>query len=250
MLLASSTVFSQGLIGPKVGLNINSINYVKYQSQAADVFYNPNFVIESQSQVADLSSSKTLNPSVGIVLNVQIGEYFAIRPELLWVQRGGYREDLTYSGFFGTPIVTGHETAKITMNYVEIPLNLVGRYPVGPGKIELFAGFAAGHNLGGTYKTPSKNQKILTGYEPSPTTSWIYTDEQDRFYFNSFNMSLNFGLGYNLKGLIFQAGYNMGLSNMTARPADKKYNTLRNNNVLRSSAITFGVAYLFGGKED
>ena len=99
LLAASAASFAQGLIGPKIGLNFSNIKNTKTPTgNTADDY------------------SYVVTPSAGIVFNAQIGEHFAIRPEVLWVQRGANLKDSATS-----------QNTKIVTNYVEVPFNLVGR---------------------------------------------------------------------------------------------------------------------------
>jgi hypothetical protein len=229
IMAASTASFAQGIVGPKVGLNINN-----FQNTNTNV--DP---VTGEKEEAD-GFSTSVTPTLGVVFNAQIGEYFALRPEILWVQRGSK---------LMIDINNTSEKIKIVTNYVEIPFNLVGRIPAGPGKVEIFAGPAVGYNLGGKYKSSTpliEAGKVKGADEPASG------GEKNTLYMNYLNVSLNFGVGYNWNGLVFQAGYNLGLSNLTAHPEvrdDQKLVDERNNDVLKASAVTFGVAYLFGNKD-
>jgi len=211
---ASTTSFAQGIIGPKVGLSISNFRDTKSTGGTTD--YNA-----------------VIAPQVGVMFNARLGDVISLRPEILYVQRGA-----KVSGFGGT--------STILLSYAELPFNVVGAIPVGPGKIEIFAGPSVGYLFGGKVKTPFGDFKVKG--EDEPTNGGA----PDEAYFNYLNVSMNMGVGYNWKGLIFQVGYNLGFSNLAphAEDRDSPAEEARKDNVTKASAVTFGVAYLFGGKED
>lgn len=176
-----------------------------------------------------------LTPQVGVVLNAQITENFAIRPELLYLQRGA-KSDLG-----------GGATLTTKSSYVELPINLVGGFQAGPGKLEVFLGPSFGLALGGHYKVEgggySNTGSIKPKKQPESSTG---TD----IYMNPLNISLNFGLDYKFdNGLLIQAGYNLGFSNTSPHFANSNQESDRSKDVTKASSINFGVAYLFGGKK-
>lgn len=216
LLAASSAAFAQGIIGPKVGLNLSTFKDTKVPSGATATDYKT-----------------IITPELGIVFNARLGDIISLRPEIMYVQRG---TKVTYTG--------GSATTRL--NYAEIPFNIVGCIPAGPGKVEISAGPAAGYMFGGKRKVDGYDDIKIKG-EDQPTTP-----EANTSYSNYLNVSLNFGVGYNWKGLIFQVGYNLGLSNLNPHYEDRnsKAEENRSDNVTKASAVTFGLTYLFGGKEE
>ncbi|MDB5274677.1 MAG: hypothetical protein JWO58_3044 [Chitinophagaceae bacterium] len=211
----STASFSQGIIGPKIGMSLSHARDTKVPSGGTASTYQT-----------------LLTPQAGIMFNARLGDVISLRPEILYSQRG----------FKTTSAGTTYTTR---FSYVEVPFNVVGGIPVGPGKIEIFAGAAAGYLFGGKITGGSTDFTIKGEDQPK-------TPDANTSYYNYLNVSLNFGLGYNYKGLIFQAGYNLGLSNINPHfeDRDSQQEKDRSNDVTKLSGFTFGLAYLFGGKED
>jgi hypothetical protein len=173
-----------------------------------------------------------VTPQLGIVFNARLGDYVSLRPEILYTQRGFKIDN---SGSTGTA----------RLNYLEIPFNVVGTFQAGPGKIEVFAGPSVGYMFNGTYKTDAKTYGIKGEDQPK-------VNDPDNFYVNYLNVSMNAGLGYNWKGLIFQAEYNLGFSNFNPHYEDRDSQAEkdRGNYVSKFSSVNLAVIYLFGGKDE
>lgn len=217
----STASYGQGIIGPKVGLSFATATDTK---------------VEEGGSTQDYKTIVT--PQLGVVFNARLGDYVSLRPEILYSQRGF---KLTDNGY----------TFKARMNYLEIPFNVVGTFKAGPGKIEVFAGPSVGYLFGGKIKSDVPNSKDLTiKGEDQPTDYNPLT--ADQVYFNYLNVSMNAGLGYNWKGLIFQAEYNFGFSNINPHHEDRDSNAEQNrgDNVTKLSSINLAIIYLFGGKDE
>ena len=215
LAVISTVSFGQGIIGPKVGMSFSNAKDVKVPDGDTAFSY--------QSLVT---------PQLGIVFNARLGDYVSLRPEILYSQRG-FKLDQAGSTY----------TARF--NYLEIPFNVVGTIPAGPGKVEVFAGPSVGYLFGGKIKSDAKNFGIKGEDEPSKS-------DPDNVYFNYLNVSMNMGLGYNWKGLIFQAEYNLGFSNINPHyeNRDSQAERDRGKYVTKFSSINLAVIYLFGGKDE
>lgn len=217
----STSSYAQGIIGPKVGMS---------------------FATATDTKVPDNTSTQDyktiITPQLGIVFNARLGDYVSLRPELLYSQRG-------------FKISNGGYTANARFNYLEIPFNVVGTFKAGPGKIEVFAGPSVGYLFGGKIKSNVANSKDITikGEDEPSNYNPITADD---IYFNYLNVSMNAGLGYNWKGLIFQAEYNYGFSNINPHyeNRDSPQESNRGDYVTRFSSINLAVIYLFGGKDE
>ncbi|HSZ72815.1 MAG TPA: porin family protein, partial [Cytophagaceae bacterium] len=217
VLALSTASYAQGIIGPKIGMSLSRAKDTKVPSGSTANTY-----------------TTLLTPQAGIMFNARLGDVISLRPEILYSQRG-----------FKTSQGSTNYTARFS--YVEIPFNVVGGIPAGPGKVEIFAGAAAGYLFGGKVTGGTTDYTIKGADQPQPQQA-----NDKSAYYNYLNISLNFGLGYNYKGLVFQAGYNLGLSNINPHfeNRDSQAEKDRSNDVTKLSGFTFGLAYLFGGKED
>jgi hypothetical protein len=212
----STATFAQVSFGPKLGLGISTLKDTKVSSGSASAY------------------SAIVTPQIGVVLNAQLTDNFAIRPELLYLQRG------SKESFPGG-------TTTYRVGYVELPINLVAGIQAGPGKVEVFAGPSFGFGLGGHYKVEG-NGISNSGSIKSKKQPETYTGND--MYTNAFNASLNFGLDYKFdNGLLIQVGYNLGLTNTSPHFANSTLESNRSKDVTKASAVNFAVAYLFGGKK-
>ena len=213
-LFVTGSAFAQVSFGPKVGLNISTL--------AAD----------SELGLPDTKSK--IGFQLGGVLNAQLNDYFAIRPELLFNNVGTKFDENGVKGSFNT-------------NYLTLPVNFVGQYPVSDNfKLQAFAGPYAALGLGGKYKFESDfgntDGSIKMGKVPSDNTS-------DDFYMNSLDFGLNFGIGAQISSLLITANYGLGLTNLEPHYKDSALEDTRGDDgKMYNRNITIGVAYLFGGK--
>ncbi|MDB5272858.1 MAG: hypothetical protein JWO58_1225 [Chitinophagaceae bacterium] len=216
--VSSSALFAQVSFGPKVGLGISSEKETKTPS----------------GSTTDKNTS-IITPTVGVVLNAQLGDIFALRPELLYLQRGT-KTDL------GGGVT---ETARVS--YLELPINVAAGLQAGPGRFEVYAGPAIGVAIGGAYKAKGNSNTVTGSIKPKKEPSGATGND---VYINPINVSLNFGLDYKFdNGLLIQVGYNLGLSNLQPHYSDSNLEDHRKDQVNKASAVNISVAYLFGGKK-
>src|SRR6478735_12142377 len=107
-ILVSKNTMAQVTVGPKLGLNIAHIS--------------------ADDEVGLPDHKSKVGFQVGGMLNAQINDYFAIRPELLFNNIGS-----KFENSFGT--------ITFNTNYLSIPVNFVGQYPINDKfKLQAFAG--------------------------------------------------------------------------------------------------------------
>ena len=124
--------------------------------------------------------------TAGVVCSARIGRKFSFMPSLNFTQKGG-----TYP-FDG----------EVTLNYIELPLNLVYHINCGSGSFFFGAGPDIAFGVGGTEKFDGQETDVHFG-----------TGDDDDL--KPFEFSANILAGYKLRnGLCFAANYNPGISNI------------------------------------
>ncbi len=216
--ISISTCFAQISFGPKLGGGISTFKEDRKVTSGDP----PNRSYKAMA-----------TPIIGIVSNFQFGKYFALRPELLFLQRAAqYETDAGYS-------------YKTRISYVELPINLVTGVKAGRGRFEVFAGSAFGLVVHGRTKLTGGGFDVNIPVHPKKQPK-----STGDSYINPLNISMNFGLGYKLKsGFFVEVSYNLGLSNMRPHYEDSLRESGRDKDVLKASAVNFAIGFLFGKKK-
>jgi len=171
---------------------------------------------------------------VGGMMNAKINDYFAIRPELLFNSVGA---KATPSG----------ATETVGTNYLSLPVNFVGQLPINDKfKLQAFAGPYAALGLGGKYKYTYSGGSINGDVKMKKDPQAI---GDKNAYYNPLDFGLNFGIGFQYTGFVFSASYSLGLTNVNPHYTNSTSESHRNDDSkLTNRNLSFGVAYLFGGK--
>ncbi len=132
--------------------------------------------------------------SGGLVSHIPISKYLSLRPELKYVQKGG---KLSEEG----------STDKLTLNYLELPLNFVFNTITSKGMF--FVGVGPSVNIGIAGKEKWNYDDGETGEEK---VNFGSNPDDD---FKAFELGINALTGYQFKsGFFVSANYNAGLSNV------------------------------------
>ena len=227
IIAASNILLAQVTFGPKLGGSRSLIKYIK-------------------KPVAAYNYMPILTPQIGIIVDIQLGNLFALRPELLYLQRAG---EVRFSSFFENTAYTEKITSRLS--YIEVPLNAILGRQLGTGRLEVFAGPAFGLGLGGrlTEEIDDNTGKYIAirpiHMKKNPDDPKNYDE-----YRNAFNVSLNFGVDYKFdNGILIQAGYNLGLTNLNPHHTVAARESARNDYVLKASSFNLGLGLLFGKKK-
>jgi len=137
----------------------------------------------------------------GAVVDFGLSRHFSIVPELLFSQKGW---KINGTGF----------TQKATVNYIELPINLVIKFNVASEtKLTIFPGFYAAYAISGTYKNNEESDKITFG-----------SGVED---LNPIDMGFNLGCGIEVKSVFFRFILHGGLKNLSNDPNYKAdFNTV------------------------
>jgi len=175
-----------------------------------------------QSGVSITSDSK-VGFTLGVISDISIAENFTFQPSLNFTQKGSKFN-----------INDGSESmeATQTLNYIDLPLNLLYHAPAGKGKF--FAGLGPVVNYGISGKA-----KVKMGGE-STSEDINFGSNQDEDDYKPFEFSGNVLAGYEFSnGVFVTANYNAGLSNI-AVGGDS-------NNSLKNRYFGVRLGFKFGG---
>jgi len=177
LFIASISVFAQNgpVFGMKAGLNLSKLT----------------------TTAGALSSSKFLpGYNFGGVLDVRLDSNLFFQPGILISSKGGDNE-YALGNFVGT--------AKIRLNYIEVPVNFLYHMAAGVGKVFLGGGpylaygFSSNSDLTGDGNASGQNQ---------------FGD--GTFGLKRLDAGLNFMAGYQLKqGFAIDVNYGLGLANLS-----------------------------------
>ena len=197
------------------------INYVSAQKAVIGLTAGATFAsYKVASQSLSMTSKMRVGFTAGLVSTVPIGKNFSFMPQLDFVQKGGKLND-------------EGATDKVTLNYIELPLNFVFNAHTSTGIFFIGAGPSLGIGLSGKDKwndgTESGSDKLKFGSG----------DDAD---LKSFEAGVNVIAGYQFKsGFFVAANYNSALNNIA--PDDPEFDTKYHN---RYFGIRIGC--MFGGK--
>ncbi|MEO8771747.1 MAG: porin family protein [Ferruginibacter sp.] len=193
--------------------------------------------------------SVTNDPKVGFLIGV-LGEVefgkIAFRPELNFIQKG------SKSGGYYYGIGTGSNATKRTLNYVELPLNVV--YNLELGKIgKTF--FGLGPNLG--FGISGKDKNVYDSYNDRYVTRKIKFDgkktdpnattDDGYNHLKRTDIGLNILAGFQLEmGAFVKVGYTLGLNDIDP---DKNNSDPSYRSSYKNRGVSICVGYMLGGKK-
>lgn len=182
----------------------------------------------------------------GLVAEIPFSSSLLFRPELNFIQKGAKTNDTQSQGGY-----TSTNTGDATLNFIEIPLNVVYSMEAGMGKMFFGAGPSIGFGMSGKMKGSS----TISG-PGIPTQTQAY-DNKVKFdgkkeadlpstdndsHLKSLDFGANILAGYKMSnGIFFNIGYTLGFSNLDPNPDSK----------LTTNGLTLKLGYMFGnaGKE-
>ena len=205
-LIFSISTFAQTLsYGIKAGVNFSEIT--------------------SSGSGASVSSQNLTGFHAGVIVDLGLGA-FSLQPGLFYTTKGGKNTATeTEFGFTGTG------SSKTTLNYLELPVNLLYKIPAIDGKIFLGAGPYIGYGLSGR----------LTGTVNIPGVPATNIDQKITFGNDDGDIKnpdygANFLLGYEFdQGLLVSANYQLGLASSPYSDFGK----------VKSRVLSISVGYLF-----
>lgn len=150
--------------------------------------------------------------NAGVNVEIPVGTDIYFQPGLLYSTKG----DKSTETFLLQEI-----TKKLSVSYVELPLNVVFKPLLGTGHMLLGFGPYVGYGVGGKHKTEggslSHNQDVKFNNEVSHQEAL----DTDKFYLKALDAGANFIIGYEMANMLsFQLNAQLGLINIFPKYAD------------------------------
>ncbi|MBN2480655.1 MAG: PorT family protein [Bacteroidales bacterium] len=191
LLFAVSNIQAQIKFGPVAGLNLSTMT-IKVLGLNFD-------------------SETVVGFHAGVISEIPVNENFVLQPAVLYTTKGA---DYT---------VIGEEIA-LRPSFIEIPVNILYKYDVGPVKLFLKAGPFIAYGIGGQIESNGIEVDIDYG-----------SGNADM---KPFDFGLNFGAGVDFNNFLLSGQYGVGLANLTSIEAG--------NAEMKINVIGISLAYLFG----
>lgn len=205
LLVLASPAFGQVRFGVKAGLNLNNIAQDYKESD--------------MEQATKMSFGFHIGPAV----EIGFGESFSLQTGL-FLSNKGYALDLEDDLDEGES-VDGYARANVT--YLEIPFHATYKM----NNFQIYAGPYLGIGIGGkvkwdyTYKADgeSESEKGDSKLKPVFGEFDVADLDEDEDVFNALDYGLNFGIGYKVGPILLNAGYSLGMGNLTPKIKDSEF---------------------------
>ena len=198
---------------------ISLINYSLAQSGSFGIKAGVNFSnISSSGSGQTLTTSNSSGSNVGAVVDIGFGS-LSLQPGILYSTKGG-------SSNLGSGV-----TSKLFLNYIEVPVNLLYNIPVGIGKVFIGGGPYVALGLSG--KSTLSGAADITGSNYNTQNVTFGSAPGD---VKNPDFGVNFLGGFRFKsGLLFSAGYGIGLANLSNQSGES----------VKNNVLSFSVGYFF-----
>lgn len=155
------------------------------------------------------SSSSTTGFNVGAIADFNVAKDLSIQPGVFFTTKGGSAESNTTSGSYTT-----HSKEDLTLNYLEVPVNVLYHIPVSAGKIFVGGGPYIALGLSGKDKYSAS---ATSGSSSSSASGDIdVTFGSSSGDVKNPDFGINFMGGIKLQNnLLFSIGYGLGLANLS-----------------------------------
>jgi hypothetical protein len=183
---------------------------------------------------------------MGVTADIAFSKYFSIQPELFLAQRGMVADEELYDN--KGMLISGYSTKHVeTLNYFQIPVNLVFSIPVSEnGKIFFFTGLYWASGMDGRWKETSDypkfsgandeigfgNRSDIFDYRVNSDDELVLDPETGEMIpeviagqYKKFDLGMNFGFGYDYANLVFKVQWNWGFKNMLNQPYERDAET-------------------------
>lgn len=151
----------------------------------------------------------------GLIVDIHLVKGLYIQPQLLVSTKGGDIINVTHQ-----TSVDKSEVYKTSLVYLEMPVNLLYKFPLGKGKLAVGAGVYCARALSGTYDDRFiRRDATGTVVSDSRYTGKIAFENKESgspksmYTYKKHDTGLNFITGYEFKnGLLFNVNYSLGLT--------------------------------------
>lgn len=220
VLVAFGISNAQIKFGPKIGINLANVS--------------------TSPEDEELETKMTTLFSVGLLADIGFTENVGLQSGLMYSAKGFKVDEQDDEFDFGLKM-------NASFNYLELPIHFVYKLK----SLQIYAGPYVAYGLGGKAKTEwtfgdETETDELKFVSKLGEVSWEDYMEQadDESFLNALDYGLNFGLGYELNGILINAGYSMGFGNVLPKiENDEDEDTMKN------SVISISAAYLLSGKK-
>lgn len=162
------------------------------QSPVFGITAGASFASYKATQDISITSKTKVGFTAGVKLNLILGKNFAFQPALNFVQKGGIEKMDEFKD-------------KITLNYIEVPLNFVYAFKSASGNFYLGAGPSLSYGISGKDKYDDGEHK---------ETADIHFGSGDNDDLKPFEAGVNVLAGYMFKGgFLIEGNYNATLTN-------------------------------------
>jgi hypothetical protein len=196
-ILMPLSIYAQVSIGLRAGFNASDMHF----SSATD---------PKSSLVASKDQLKGIHAD--FLLNIPLYERLHIQPVFRYITKGTHLAPTVYQ----STATDGEWGNRVLVHYLEIPVNVLYKIPVGSSKLALGGGPYVAYGLGGTYRSDLKmNGNVVTRMSRS-----MKFDEGDDVgasgtYLSRWDAGLNFTAGIELNNIVMiGANYSAGLINI------------------------------------
>ncbi len=182
----------------------------------------------------NLENNMIVGFNAGIMTEAPIAPQFFFQPGLLFSTKGAEREDV----LLGQTI-----TSKVSLGYLEVPLNLLFKPMLGNGHLILSVGPYVGFGLTGKGTWSAGGTE--TDYDVKYQKSVEESDPIDVYYFKRFDAGANLAAGYEFAGgLSFQLNTQLGLLDI-----NPEYKVSSSSDKTKWNNTGFGISlgYRIGG---
>jgi hypothetical protein len=198
------------------------------------------------SSYSTITNDPKVGPTVGLIAEIPLGKKFAFRPELNFIQKGSTIGDS--ETFFGI-----QPKKKITLNYIELPLNVIYKLNVGSGNFFLGLGTALAFGISGKVKISHPTNQFLNitsnvKFDGKKNDDIMLGFGNNDSHLKRFDVGVNALAGYKLQnGLFFKLGYNYGILNIDPNKDNERS---LDQTTYKNRGFNICIGYMIGGSKN